>query len=148
MKSSNETIENRSRDLPVCSAVPQPLCHHGKAEVNNRICLRNLRPRVFCAPYILRDDFGFIFAPCISRTIVFFIYWSSHYLLHKNILNTVFQHCCLSLKIRCCSWGNCEQDCTVIYRKYFSCFSTIVVFIFVKISRWERRIIVIQHRTK
>jgi hypothetical protein len=27
MKNSNDTIENRSRDLPVCSAVPQPLCH-------------------------------------------------------------------------------------------------------------------------
>src|SRR5215475_6731853 len=45
------------------------------------------------------DDFGFIFAPCISRTIVLFIYQSSHYLLHKDILNTVLQHCCLSLKI-------------------------------------------------
>jgi hypothetical protein len=27
MKNSNETIGNRSRDLPVCNAVPQPLCH-------------------------------------------------------------------------------------------------------------------------
>src|SRR5215468_2345779 len=43
--------------------------------------------------------FGFIFAPCISRTTVLFIYQSSHYLLHKDILNTVLQHCCLSLKI-------------------------------------------------
>jgi hypothetical protein len=25
MKNSNDTIGNRSRDLPVCSAVPQPL---------------------------------------------------------------------------------------------------------------------------
>src|SRR5215471_13893446 len=63
------------------------------------ICWRNLRPHLFCAPLFLRDDFGFIFAPCISRTIVLFIYQSSHYLLHKDILNTVLQHCCLSLKI-------------------------------------------------
>jgi hypothetical protein len=27
MKSSNATIENRSRDLPIYSAVPQPLRH-------------------------------------------------------------------------------------------------------------------------
>jgi hypothetical protein len=27
MKNSNTTIGNRSRDLPVCSAVPQPLRH-------------------------------------------------------------------------------------------------------------------------
>jgi hypothetical protein len=27
MKNSNDTIGNRSRDLPVCSAVPQPLRH-------------------------------------------------------------------------------------------------------------------------
>ena len=39
-----------------------------------RICSRNLRPRVFCAPQFLKDDFGFIFAPRISRTIVLFIY--------------------------------------------------------------------------
>jgi hypothetical protein len=48
--------------------------------------------------------------------------------IHKDILNTVLQYCCLSLNIRgCCSWGNCEQDCTVIHRKYFGCFSTILV---------------------
>src|SRR5215475_2813999 len=41
----------------------------------------------------------FIFAPCISLTTVLFIYQSSHYLLHKDILNTVLQHCCLSLKM-------------------------------------------------
>jgi hypothetical protein len=28
MKNSNDTIKNRSRDLPVCSAVPQPLRYH------------------------------------------------------------------------------------------------------------------------
>jgi hypothetical protein len=27
MKNSNDTIGNRSRDLPVCSALPQPLRH-------------------------------------------------------------------------------------------------------------------------
>jgi hypothetical protein len=31
-------------------------------------------PRVFGAPKFLKDDFGFIFAPRISRTIVLFIY--------------------------------------------------------------------------
>jgi hypothetical protein len=39
-----------------------------------RICPRNFRPRVFCAPWFLKGDFGFIFAPRISRTIVLFIY--------------------------------------------------------------------------
>jgi len=39
-----------------------------------RICSRNLRPRVFCAPQFLKEDFGFIFAPRISRIIVLFIY--------------------------------------------------------------------------
>jgi hypothetical protein len=28
MKKSSDTIGNRNRDLPVCSAVPQPLRHH------------------------------------------------------------------------------------------------------------------------
>jgi hypothetical protein len=28
MKNSNDTIGNRTRDLPVCSAVPQPLRYH------------------------------------------------------------------------------------------------------------------------
>jgi hypothetical protein len=27
MKNSNDTIGNQSRDLPVCSTVPQSLCH-------------------------------------------------------------------------------------------------------------------------
>jgi hypothetical protein len=27
MKNSNDTIGNRSRDLPVCNAMPQPLRH-------------------------------------------------------------------------------------------------------------------------
>jgi hypothetical protein len=117
-------------------------------EFEYRICSRNLRPCIFCARSFLRDDFGFIFALCIACTIVLFIYQSSHHLLHKDIPNTILQHCCLSLKIRgFCSWGNCEQDCTVIYRKHFSCFSTILVCTCVKISRWERRIIVIQCRT-
>ena len=43
-------------------------------EESYRICSRNFRPRVFCAPWFLKDDFGFIFAPRISRTIVLFIY--------------------------------------------------------------------------
>jgi hypothetical protein len=30
MKNSNDTIGNRSRDLPVFSAVPQPLRHRGR----------------------------------------------------------------------------------------------------------------------
>jgi hypothetical protein len=40
----------------------------------------------------------------------------------------------------------CEQDCTAMNCKYFRCFSTILVCACVKISRWERIIIVIQHR--
>ena len=35
-----------------------------------RICSRNFRPRVFCAPWFLKDDFGFIFVPRISRTVI------------------------------------------------------------------------------
>jgi hypothetical protein len=31
MKNSNDTIGNRSRDLPVCSAVSQPLRHQQRA---------------------------------------------------------------------------------------------------------------------
>jgi hypothetical protein len=33
MKNSNDTIGNRFRDLPVCSAVPQPLRHRVPQEV-------------------------------------------------------------------------------------------------------------------
>jgi hypothetical protein len=43
-------------------------------EAKYRICSRNFRPGVFCAPEFLKDDFGFIFVPRISRTIVLFIY--------------------------------------------------------------------------
>jgi hypothetical protein len=35
MKNSNDTIGNQSRDLPVCSAVPQPLRHRDKAVLNS-----------------------------------------------------------------------------------------------------------------
>jgi hypothetical protein len=38
------------------------------------ICSSNFRPRVFCAPLFLEDNFGFIFVPRISRTIVLLIY--------------------------------------------------------------------------
>jgi hypothetical protein len=34
MKNSNDTIGNRFRDLPVCSAVPQPLHHRVGIAVN------------------------------------------------------------------------------------------------------------------
>jgi hypothetical protein len=44
-----------------------------KRENNYRIWSRNLLPCVFCAPQFLKDDFGFIFAPRISRTIELFI---------------------------------------------------------------------------
>jgi hypothetical protein len=51
------------------------------------------------------DDFGFIFSPCISRTIVFLICQLSHYVLQEGILNNLLQHCCFPLKIRgCCCW--------------------------------------------
>jgi hypothetical protein len=35
MKKSSETIGNRTRDLPVCSAVPQPLRHRVPHNNNN-----------------------------------------------------------------------------------------------------------------
>ena len=38
------------------------------------ICSCNFCPRVFWVPWFLKDDFGFIFAPRVSRTIVLFIY--------------------------------------------------------------------------
>jgi hypothetical protein len=36
VKNSNDTIGNRSRDLPVCNAVPQPLCHRVTSEKYGR----------------------------------------------------------------------------------------------------------------
>jgi hypothetical protein len=36
MKNSNDTIGNRSRDFPVCGAVPQPLRHQQRAPNNVR----------------------------------------------------------------------------------------------------------------
>ena len=39
-----------------------------------RICQLNLRPPRILRTLIFKDDFGFIFAPRISRTIVLFIY--------------------------------------------------------------------------
>jgi hypothetical protein len=39
MKNSNDTIGNRSRDLLVCSAVPQPLCHR-MSQFSCSICLK------------------------------------------------------------------------------------------------------------
>jgi hypothetical protein len=64
----------------------------------------------------------------------------------KNILNTKYRTS--SLQVRgCCSLGNCEQVCTAMNRKFFLCYSKILVCTCVKISRWERRIIVIHRRT-
>jgi hypothetical protein len=43
MKNSNDTIGNRSLDLPVCSAVPQPLHHRlprSKISVNLMIAVQ------------------------------------------------------------------------------------------------------------
>jgi hypothetical protein len=31
MKNSNDTIYNRTSDLPICSTVPLPLCHHQRS---------------------------------------------------------------------------------------------------------------------
>jgi hypothetical protein len=39
MKNSNDTIGNRSRDLPVCSAVPQPLRH--RVPLHEDVAYRN-----------------------------------------------------------------------------------------------------------
>jgi hypothetical protein len=41
MKNPNDTIGNRSRDLPVCSAVPQPL-RHGNVCVLHATCYMQL----------------------------------------------------------------------------------------------------------
>jgi hypothetical protein len=35
MKNSNDTIGNRSRDLWICSELPQPLCHQQRAHTSN-----------------------------------------------------------------------------------------------------------------
>jgi hypothetical protein len=45
MKNFNDTIGNRSRDLPVCSAVPQPLRHrvtHETVEIYIKFWSENL----------------------------------------------------------------------------------------------------------
>jgi len=63
--------------------------------------------------------------------------------LTKKILNPKYRTSTLMLVLEirdCGSLGHCEQDCTAMYCKYFSCFSTIPVCVCVKISRWERRI--------
>jgi hypothetical protein len=43
IKNSNDTIGNRSRDLPVCSAVPQPLRHR----VPHSVTTQTQKPSVF-----------------------------------------------------------------------------------------------------
>jgi hypothetical protein len=40
MKNSNDTIGDRSRDLPVCSAMPQPPCHRVP---HHQVIIRNIR---------------------------------------------------------------------------------------------------------
>jgi hypothetical protein len=43
MKNSNDIIGNQSLDLPVCSAMPQPLCHRvlpRKAQYTNELSIK------------------------------------------------------------------------------------------------------------
>jgi hypothetical protein len=44
MKNSNDTIGNRSRDLPVCSAVPQPPCAVGTGYISQGYSSRSVAP--------------------------------------------------------------------------------------------------------
>jgi hypothetical protein len=46
MKNSNDTIGNRFRDLPLCSALPQPLSHHVPHIGECRLYLLGLRTRL------------------------------------------------------------------------------------------------------
>jgi hypothetical protein len=36
MKNSSDTIWNRTSDLPICSAVPEPLCHHQRSTITKK----------------------------------------------------------------------------------------------------------------
>ena len=49
MKNSNDTIADRTSDLPICSTAPQPLCHRGLLTENAMLLLPSLSPlcRVF-----------------------------------------------------------------------------------------------------
>jgi hypothetical protein len=42
MKNSSDTIGNRSCDLPVCSSVPQPLCHQQRTPTSDSINIIHL----------------------------------------------------------------------------------------------------------
>jgi hypothetical protein len=46
MKNSNDTIGNRSRDLPICSAVPQPLRNQQTYPSERTCTLQNLQLHV------------------------------------------------------------------------------------------------------
>jgi hypothetical protein len=48
MKNSNDTIGNRSRDLPVCSAVPQPLRHRA---IDNTLDIKCFNKTIGNFPY-------------------------------------------------------------------------------------------------
>jgi hypothetical protein len=55
MKNSNDTIGNRSRDLPVCSAVSQPLRHRVPLAVSPlkiKIPSKNMREKPTNTPII------------------------------------------------------------------------------------------------
>jgi hypothetical protein len=51
MKNSNDTIGTRSRDLPVCSEVPHPLCYHVPPE--NTMYWHNIQHTVFFYLFLL-----------------------------------------------------------------------------------------------
>jgi hypothetical protein len=62
MKNSNKTIGNRSRDLPVCSAVPQPLRHRGRQTFLMTISFfcKNAHYKMKCLPGFLRHVINMI----------------------------------------------------------------------------------------
>jgi hypothetical protein len=51
IKKSSDTVENQTRDLPVCSAVPQPLCHRVPLYMHVLSVMRATRQPV-CTPFI------------------------------------------------------------------------------------------------
>jgi len=60
MKHSSDTIWNRTSDLPICSAVPYPLCYRGPLMHHQNTQFRNADHNLTCA--IL-----FFFAVALSK---------------------------------------------------------------------------------
>jgi hypothetical protein len=58
LKNSNDSVRNRSRDLPVCSAVPQPL----RQGMPQPMCCRVPQYRFMCTVYFLSVDVHYAFS--------------------------------------------------------------------------------------